>query len=230
MNPKQIFESVRKKKRRNLTELESREILEYYKLPLVRGKIIKSIEESKKFIDEVGYPVVLKIVSPEIIHKTEVGGVVVNIQNEKQLYDAYNDILKNVKIKMPTVKIDGLFIQEMIPSSFEVMVGGKYDNTFGQTIAFGLGGIYVEVYEDVSFRIVPITEKDALNMIKETKAYKILVGYRGKKPADMKALIDILMKTSKMLESNPEIKELDMNPVFALSDRAVAIDARIIIE
>jgi len=230
MNPKQIFESVRKKKRRNLTEIESREILEYYKLPLVKGKIIKSIEESKKFIDEVGYPVVLKIVSPEIIHKTEVGGVVVNIQNEKQLYDAYNDILKNVKIKMPTVKIDGLFIQEMIPSSFEVMVGGKYDNTFGQTIAFGLGGIYVEVYEDVSFRIVPITEKDALNMIKETKAYKILVGYRGKKPADMKALIDILMKTSKMLESNPEIKELDMNPVFALSDRAVAIDARIIIE
>jgi len=230
MSPKQIFESVRKKKRRNLTEIESREILEYYKLPLVRGKIIKSIEESKKFIDEVGYPVVLKIVSPEIIHKTEVGGVVVNIQNEKQLYDAYNDILKNVKTKMPTARIDGLFIQEMIPSSFEIMVGGKYDNTFGQTIAFGLGGIYVEVYEDVSFRIVPITEKDALNMIKETKAYKILVGYRGKKPADMKALIDILMKTSKMLESNPEIKELDMNPVFALSDRAVAIDARIIIE
>ena len=230
MNPKQIFESVRKKKRRNLTEIESREILEYYKLPLVRGKIIKSIEESKKFIDEVGYPVVLKIVSPEIIHKTEVSGVVVNIQNEKQLYDAYNDILKNVKIKMPTARIDGLFIQEMIPSSFEVMVGGKYDNTFGQTIAFGLGGIYVEVYEDVSFRIVPITEKDALNMIKETKAYKILAGYRGKKPADIKALIDILMKTSKMLESNPEIKELDMNPVFALSDRAVAIDARIIIE
>jgi len=230
MNPKQIFESVRKKKRRNLTEIESREILEYYKLPLVKGKIIKSIEESKKFIDEVGYPVVLKIVSPEIIHKTEVSGVVVNIQNEKQLYDAYNDILKNVKIKMPTARIDGLFIQEMIPSSFEVMVGGKYDNTFGQTIAFGLGGIYVEVYEDVSFRIVPITEKDALNMIKETKAYKILAGYRGKKPADIKALIDILMKTSKMLESNPEIKELDMNPVFALSDRAVAIDARIIIE
>ena len=230
MNPKQIFESVRKKKRRNLTEIESREILEYYKLPLVRGKIIKSIEESKKFIDEVGYPVVLKIVSPEIIHKTEVGGVVVNIQNEKQLYDAYNDILKNVKTKMPTARIDGLFIQEMIPSSFEVMVGGKYDNTFGQTIAFGLGGIYVEVYEDVSFRIVPITEKDAINMITDTKANKILVGYRGKKPADMKALIDILMKTSKMLESNPEIKELDMNPVFALSDRAVAIDARIIIE
>ena len=230
MSPKQIFESVRKKKRRSLTEIESREILEYYKLPLVRGKIIKSIEESKKFIDEVGYPVVLKVVSPEIIHKTEVGGVVVNIQNEKQLYDAYNDILKNVKSKIPTARIEGLFVQEMMPPSFEVMVGGKYDNTFGQTIAFGLGGIYVEVYEDISFRIVPITEKDALNMIKETKAYKILSGYRGKKPADIKALIDMLMKTSKMLESNPEIKELDMNPVFALPDRAVAIDARIIIE
>jgi acetyl-CoA synthetase (ADP-forming) len=230
MSPKQIFESVRKKKRKNLTELESREILEYYKLPLVRGKLIKSIEESKRFIDEVGYPVVLKVVSPEIIHKTEVGGVIINIQNDKQLYEAYNDILKNVKAKIPTARIDGLFIQEMIPSSFEVMVGGKYDNTFGQTIAFGLGGIYVEVYEDVSFRIVPITEKDALNMIKETKVYKILSGYRGKKSADIKALIDILMKTSKMLESNPEIKELDMNPVFALQDRAVAIDARIIIE
>jgi acetyl-CoA synthetase (ADP-forming) len=230
MSPKQIFESVRKKKRRSLTEIESREILEYYKLPLVRGKIIKSIEESKKFIDEVGYPVVLKVVSPEIIHKTEVGGVVVNIQNEKQLYDAYNDILKNVKSKIPTARIEGLFVQEMMPPSFEVMVGGKYDNTFGQTIAFGLGGIYVEVYEDVSFRILPITEKDAISMIKETKTYKILVGYRGKKPADIRALIDILMKTSNMLESNPEIKELDMNPIFALPDRAVAIDARVIIE
>ena len=230
MSLKGIFESVKRKKRNNLTELESRKVLEYYEIPLVKAEIIKDLESAKKFVEKIGYPVVLKVVSPQILHKTDVGGVVLNISNEKELYQAYHQIIKNIEKKAPKAKIDGFFIQEMLPNDREVIVGGKKDPTFGQTIAFGMGGVFVEVLEDVSFRVVPITRQDAIEMLKEIKALKILKGYRGKSPVDFEALVDILLRTSKMLESNPEIKELDINPIFALTDRAVAGDARIIVE
>jgi acyl-CoA synthetase (NDP forming) len=227
---KENFQKAKKLKRNNLTESEAREVISYYKIPLVRGEIVKTIEGAKKFVNKVGYPVVLKVVSRQILHKSDVGGVILDIDNEKKLYQAYHQIIKNVEKNAPKAMIKGFFIQEMIPRDREVIVGGKYDPTFGQTIAFGLGGIFVEVFEDVSFRVVPITREDALEMIKEIKGYKILKGYRGKPSVNMQALVDILLKTSKMLEENPEIKELDINPVFALPDRAVAGDARIIIE
>ena len=227
---KDIFESIRRKKRNNLTELEAREILAHYGIPIVKGKVIKTIEEAKVFVEKTGYPVVLKVLSPQIIHKTEVGGVILNIRNEKELFEAYHQIIKNVEKHVPKANIEGFFIQEMLSSDREVIVGGKYDPTFGQTIAFGLGGVFVEVFEDISFRVAPITQEDAIDMIKEIKAFKILKGYRGQKPVDFRALVDILLKASKMLEENPEIKELDINPVFTFPDRAVAVDARIIIE
>jgi acetyl-CoA synthetase (ADP-forming) len=230
MKPKQLFEEIRRKRRNNLTELEAREILTYYGISIVKGQVIKSIEEAKSFVEKVGYPVVLKVLSPQIIHKTEVGGVILNIKNEKELFEAYHQIIKNVEKNVPKATIEGFFIQEMLSSDREVIVGGKYDPTFGPTIAFGLGGVFVEVFEDISFRVAPITQEDAIDMIKEIKAFKILKGYRGQKPVDFKALVDILLKTSKMLEENPEIKELDINPIFALPDKAVAVDARIIIE
>jgi acetyl-CoA synthetase (ADP-forming) len=230
MKPKQIFEEIRMKRRNNLTELETREILAHYGIPIVRGQVIKTIEEAKVFVEKTGYPVVLKVLSPQIIHKTEVGGVILNIKNEKELFEAYHQIIKNIQKNAPKAGIEGFFIQEMLSSDREVIVGGKYDHTFGQTIAFGLGGVFVEVFEDISFRVIPISQEDAIDMIKEIKAFKILKGYRGQKPVDFKALVDILLKTSKMLEENPEIKELDINPIFALPDRAVAVDARIIIE
>ena len=230
MGPKEIFKKVKNSRRNNLTEFEARKVLDYYDIPVVKGEIIKSLEGAKKFVEKVGYPVVMKVVSRQIIHKTEVGGVALNIRNEKELYQAYHQILKNVEKKAPKAKIDGLFIQEMLPNDREVIVGGKKDPTFGQTIAFGMGGVFVEVLEDISFRVVPITRQDAIEMLKEIKALKILKGYRGKPPVDFEALVDILLKTSKMLECNPEIKELDINPIFALPDRAVAGDARIIVE
>jgi acetyl-CoA synthetase (ADP-forming) len=230
MSPKEIFKKVKNSRRNNLTEFEARQILDYYNIPVVKGDIVKSIEEAKKFVEKNGYPVVLKVVSRQIIHKTDVGGVVLNIRNETELYQAYHQIIKSVEKNAPKAKIDGLFIQQMLLNDREVIVGGKKDQTFGQTIAFGLGGIFVEVFEDISFRVVPITRQDAIEMLKEIKALKILKGYRGKPPVDFEALVDILLKTSKMLEENQEIKELDINPVFASSDGAVAGDARIIVE
>jgi acetyl-CoA synthetase (ADP-forming) len=230
MKLKEFFEEIRRKRRNNLTELEARDVLTHYGIPIVRGKVIKTLEEAKEFIEKTGYPIVLKVVSSQIIHKTEIGGVMLNIKNEKELFEAYHQLIKNIQKNAPKAVIEGFFIQEMLSSDREVIVGGKYDHTFGQTIAFGLGGVFVEVFEDVSFRVVPITQEEAIDMIKEIKAFKILKGYRGQKPVDFKALVDILLKTSKMLEENPEIKELDINPIFALPDRAVAADARIIIE
>jgi acetyl-CoA synthetase (ADP-forming) len=230
MQPYEIFSKVKKSRRNNLTELESREVLTHYNIPLVKGEIVKSVDEAKRLIEKIGYPVALKVVSRQIIHKSDVGGVMLNIKNEKELFQDYHQLIKNIEKNAPNATIDGIFVQEMLPRDIEVIVGGKKDSTFGQTIAFGFGGIFVEIFDDISFRVVPITKEDALEMIKEIKAQKILEGYRGKRPADVNALVDVLLKTSKLLQENPEIKELDINPIFALPDRAVAGDARIIIE
>ena len=229
MKLSEIFDRVKKSRRNNLTELESREVLEYYNIPVVKGEIVKSIESAKQFIEKIHYPVALKVVSKQIIHKTDVGGVMLNIRNEKELIDGYHEIVKNIEKNISNATIEGIFVQEML-SGTEVIIGGKKDPTFGQTIAFGLGGIFVEIYKDISFRVVPISKNDALKMIKDIKAYKILEAYRGSKPANIDALVDMLLKTSRLLEENHEIKELDINPVFAMPDGAVAADARIIIE
>ena len=146
MNHKEIFKKVKNSRRNNLTELESREVLNYYKIPLVGGEVIKTIEEAKKFIEKIGYPIVLKVISRQIIHKSDIGGVILNIDNEKKLFQAYHQIIKNIEKNAPKATIDGFFIQEMISRGQEVIVGGKLDPTFGQTIAFGLGGVFGVVW------------------------------------------------------------------------------------
>ena len=230
MKPTDVFQKVMGEKRNNLTELEAREILKYYRIPVVRGEVVKTIEGALNFAEKHGYPLALKVVSRQIIHKTDVGGVILNVGGEKELRSAFEQIIKNVRRKKRDAIIDGIFVQEMMESAPEVIIGGKMDHTFGHIILFGLGGVFVDVFDDVAIRVVPISRKDAYSMIQEIKGYRILQGYRGGEPSDLRALVDILMKTSRMLEENQEIKELDINPVFALPDRAVAVDARIIIE
>ncbi len=229
MNPHEIFKKVKSEGRKNLTELEEREILNYYGIPFVRGELVDSFEKAASVAKKIGYPVAMKIVSKDIIHKTEFGGVILDIKNEKELKLGFNQILRNAKNKKPKAEVEGVYVEEMIKGGYEVIIGGKHDQTFGQVILFGFGGIFVEIFGDVSFRIVPITKEDAIDMIEEIKATKILKGYRGMKSADIDALTSVLLKTSRMLHENPEIIELDINPVFALHDRAVAADARIII-
>ena len=224
-----MFSQVKNEGRKNLTESEAREVLSHYGVPVVKGEVADSFDKALATANKIGYPIAMKVVSKDVIHKSDVGGVVVDIKNEKELKLAYNQILRNVRMNKPSAQMDGVFVQEMITGGYEVIIGGKIDQTFGHVILFGFGGIFVEIFNDVSFRIVPIRKEDALDMIEETKATKILKGYRGRKPADINALVSLLMKTSKMLQENSEIKELDINPVFALHDRAVAADARIII-
>ncbi len=213
-----------------LFEHEAKELCRLYDLPVTKGRVVRSEEEAVKAAEEMGFPVVLKIVSPQILHKSDVGGVVLNVKDAQGVREAYERILNNVKKRRPDAEIEGIYVQEMAPSSTEVIVGATKDPTFGPTIMFGLGGIFVEILKDVSFRLIPITRDDAVEMIHEIRSYKILEGARGMPKADEGALVDILLNTSRMVSECPEIKELDMNPILVYEKGAKIVDARVILE
>jgi acyl-CoA synthetase (NDP forming) len=213
-----------------LTEVESKELLKQAGIPVVEAKLARSKKEAISIGREMGFPVVLKITSPDVVHKSDSGGVKLGLANAAQVGKAYSQIISSVKQAYPEARIDGVSVQTMAPPGVEVIVGMSKDPQFGPVLMFGLGGILVEVLKDVSFRIVPVTERDAREMVKEIKGYPILQGYRGQKPANIPALEQLIVKVSQFVEKNPQIKELDLNPIFAYPDRAVAVDARIILE
>jgi acetyl-CoA synthetase (ADP-forming) len=165
-----------------------------------------------------------------VIHKFDVGGVILNLKSSTEVKNAYNQILKNVRKHKPDAKIVGIMVQEMAPPSTEVIVGAIKDPQFGPALMFGLGGIFVEVLKDVIFRIAPITESDAREMITEVKAYPILKGYRNQPPVDIDAVVNILLNTSRLVMDHQEIKELDLNPIMVYEKGAKIVDARIILE
>jgi acetyl-CoA synthetase (ADP-forming) len=213
-----------------LTEVESKELLKKAGIPVVEAKLARSKKEAISISKEIGFPVALKISSPDVVHKSDSGGVKLGLANATQVGKAYSEIISSVKRAYPEAQIQGVSVQPMAPSGVEVIVGMSKDPQFGPVLMFGLGGILVEVLKDVSFRIVPVTERDAREMIREIKGYPILEGYRGQKPASIPALEKVIVKVSQFVEKNPQIKELDLNPIFAYPDRAVAVDARIILE
>ena len=225
-----VFNQAKKEGRKYLLEPEAKTLCQQYGIPVTRFKVATSPEEASKSADEIGYPVVLKIVSPDVLHKFDVGGVVLNLKGSSEVKEAYDKIVKSVRKHKPDAKIVGVLVQEMAPASTEVIVGSTKDPQFGPALMFGLGGIFVEVLKDVTFRIAPITESDAKEMITEVKAYPILKGYRGQPPADIDAIVNILMKTSKLVMDHPEIKELDLNPIMVYEKGAKTVDARVILE
>ena len=172
----------------------------------------------------------MKIVSPDIIHKSDAGGVMVNLKTKEEVKAAYNKILENVKKFKADARVAGVLVQEMAPQGIEVIVGSIKDPQFGQTLMFGLGGIFVELLKDVTFRVAPITEQEAAEMIVGVRAYPLLNGYRNTPAADVKAIVNVLMCVSKLVMDHPEIRELDLNPVMAYEKGAKTVDARIILE
>lgn len=224
------FAQARKENRNYLLEPEAKTVCIEYGIPVTRFKVALTQDEAAKFADQIGYPVVLKIVSPDVLHKFDVGGVILDIKNSKEVKNGYNKILKNVKDHKRDAKIVGVLVQEMAPSATEVIVGATKDPQFGPALMFGLGGIFVEILKDVTFRIAPITESDAKEMITEVKGYPILKGYRGQPPADVDAIVKILMNTSRLVMDHMEIKELDLNPIMVYEKGAKTVDARIILE
>jgi acetate---CoA ligase (ADP-forming) subunit beta len=226
----QILSKVLKEGRKNLLEIEAKNICAEYKIPVTKFKLAKNEAEAVRFAHEIGFPVVLKIVSPDIIHKSDVGGVAINLKDANSVKEAFNQIMENVKKHDPKAKIVGILVQEMAPESTEVIVGSIKDPQFGPALMFGLGGIFVEVLKDVTFRIAPITEDEAREMISEVRAYPLLKGYRNTPPADIEAIVKILLSTSRLVMEHQEIKELDLNPIMVYEKGAKTVDARIILE
>ena len=218
-----------KKEKRSLLETEAKELLKEYKIPVPNFKLIKSENEIIGLAKEINFPIVMKIVSPDIIHKTDAGGVKVGIKDEKEAELAYQEIISKVKKYNKEAQIFGVITYSMISKATEIIIGMIKDPHFGPVVMFGLGGIFVEVLKDISFRILPIEERDAGEMITGIKGYEILKGARGNPPRDIQAIKEVLLKVSKLTTENPEISEIDLNPIFVFEQGLQVIDARMIL-
>ncbi len=229
MSIAQVIEEARSQGRTVLTEIESKEVLAEAGIPVARATLARTPKEAAEAATKAGFPVVLKIVSPDITHKSDVGGVRVGLESAAEVQSAFDEIVASVKSKQPEARIEGVAVQPMAPQGVEVIVGMSKDPQFGPVLMFGLGGIFVEVLKDVAFRIVPLEPRDARQMIREIKGFPVLQGVRGQEPADLAALESLLLKLSEFVEAHPEIDELDLNPVFAYKDGCIAVDARIVV-
>ena len=218
-----------KKEKRSLLETEAKELLKEYGIPVPDFKLIKSEDEIAGLAKEINFPIVMKIVSPDIIHKTDAGGVKVGVKDEEEARMIYQEIISKAIKYNKKASISGVIAYTMVPQGTEIIIGMMKDPHFGPVIMFGLGGIFVEVLKDISFRILPIEERDAREMIAEIKGYKILKGARGNPPRDIRAIEEVLMKVSKLIMKNPEINEIDLNPIFVFENGIQVVDARMIL-
>ena len=225
----EAIERARSEDRSVLTEIESKQVLAAAGIPVAEATLAASADDAAKAAAKAGFPVVLKIVSPDVTHKSDVGGVKIGLEDEAAVRTAYDDIIAAVSDRQPKARIEGVAVQAMARPGTEVIVGMSKDPQFGPVLMFGLGGIFVEVLKDVSFRIVPLEERDAREMIDEIKGRAILDGVRGGEPADIGALAGLLLQLSAFAEANPQVEELDLNPVFAYKDGCLAVDARIVV-
>ncbi|MCZ7384374.1 MAG: acetate--CoA ligase family protein [Candidatus Methanoperedens sp.] len=211
-----------------LTEHEAKKLLAKYGIPVTEERLAGSADEAYDIAMELGMPVAMKISSPDIPHKSDVGGVVLNVKRE-YVPTTYNEIMSKIKKGAPNANIEGILVQQMAPPGHEIIVGLKKDAQFGHALMFGLGGIFVEVYKDVTFRVIPIDKSDALSMISEIKGYPILKGIRGRMPADIDAIARVLVSVSDLAEKE-NIIELDINPLIVNESGAIAVDARAMVE
>lgn len=224
------IEEFKKEKRKFLPEPISEEILASYNIPIPPAYLVKNVEKAVECARKIGFPVVLKVVSPQIIHKSEAGGVITNIDVETKLRKAFHKILENIRKYDPQAKIEGIYLQKMLPPAREVIIGTVKDKQFGPVIMFGLGGIFVEVFKDVVFRAAPIDKKEAREMIDEIKGLAILQGVRGEKSIDFTSLSEAIANTSQLAVDFPQIEQLDINPICLYPENIYALDARIILE
>ncbi len=224
-----IIKAARAGQRTLLSEVEAKAVLADAGIPVTTTKLATSVDEAVSLADDFGYPVALKVVSDAITHKSDVGGVELGLADADAVRAAYDRIQAAGKAAVPDATIDGVSVQPMAAAGTEVIMGMTKDPQFGPVLMFGLGGVLVEILKDVAFRVVPLESRDATQMVREIKGFPVLEGYRGAAPADLAALESILMKLSEFAAANPEVDELDLNPIFAYDDGAVAVDARIVL-
>ncbi len=234
---KKIFETALSEGRTFVLEHEAKDIMKEYGMPIPAYGTATTADDAVTKASEIGYPVVLKILSKDILHKTDAGGVKLNLKNDDEVRDAFEEIMANAKRygEEKGIEVDlsrGVFITQFAEMGTEVIIGVTKDPQFGHAIMFGLGGIFVEVLKDVTFRLIPLEEVDAREMVREIKAAKILDGVRGEDPRDVDALVKVILAVSKMVDENPEINEIDCNPTFVYErgKGVLVVDARILID
>jgi len=225
---REIFDSVREDGRDLLLSPEAAEVAECYKIPAAPSRLATSEDEAERHAVEMGFPVVMKISSPDIMHKTDIGGVKVGIESPEEVREAFRSIMENSKKAAPEAKIYGVEVQKMMPQGDEVIIGMVKDHTFGPMVAFGSGGVLVNLLQDASFRLARgLTKREVDEMITETKAYTILKGFRGAEPDDIPAIAEAIGRVAQLCRDFPEISELDINPVFAYPKGLSALDIKI---
>lgn len=210
----EIIRTAIKEKRNILLPSEAAEVAKSYGIPVVEKVRVNSAEDAVKIANSVGYPVVLEVESPNILHKVDVGGIILSIKHQEEVRQAYEKIIKSVKEKAPNAEIKGIIVRKMVPQGREVAVGMHRDPIFGPLVMFGSGGTLIELYKDVSFRLTPMTKEDVEEMINETKASKLIEGIRGEKPSDKEKVKDVIIRIAKLAEDFPEIEDIDINPLF----------------
>ncbi|MEX0785133.1 MAG: acetate--CoA ligase family protein [Dehalococcoidia bacterium] len=224
-----IIRNARKQHRTILSEVEAKQLLAESGIRVVPTELATNRDQAVAIAGRMHYPVALKIVSPQITHKSDIGGVKLGLRNADEVAAAYDEIMKTARRGSRKATLEGVSVQRMADPGVEVITGMTMDAQFGPVLMFGLGGVLVEVLKDVAFRVVPITRRDAAQMVREIQGFPLLEGYRGQEPADLGALELLLVKLSKFVEAHPEVAELDLNPVFAYPKGAVAVDARIVL-
>ena len=227
---RKILDAVKADKRSSLTAPEGKLVCDAYGIPVPKEGVAKSAAEAVKLATGMGFPVVMKIVSPDILHKTEAGGVMVGVKTADDVEKNYATILANAKKYKADAKIEGIQVQQMLLGGQEVIIGAVTDGSFGKLVAFGLGGVLVEVLKDITFRLAPATKDDALSMLDGIQAHEMLKGVRGSDPANRDAIADIIVNVSQLITDFPEISEMDLNPVFATKSDAIAADVRIVVD
>jgi len=215
--------------RRHLLEPEAYRLLEMYDLPVPRHRFVREAGEAAAAAEAIGFPVALKVVSPDILHKSEAGGVRLDLREPAAVRAAFEETFASARAARADARLVGALVVEMGRPGTEVIVGMTRDPQFGATVMFGLGGIFVEVYRDVAFRIVPLAERDAREMIREVKGLPLLTGFRGRVPGDLEALARILLRVSRMAEELPEIAEVDLNPIVIYERGGLLLDARVLL-
>ncbi|MCD6431274.1 bifunctional acetate--CoA ligase family protein/GNAT family N-acetyltransferase, partial [Candidatus Bathyarchaeota archaeon] len=226
-----IMRNAALENREVLTEAEAKKLLEYYDIPVVKTSVAKTVDEAAVLASQIGYPVVLKILSPQIVHKTDAGGVVLDINSEAELRKAFDLIMQRAREYNPNAEIQGVTVQPMIKKQgYEVIIGAKTDMLFGPVILFGMGGIGVELFRDVAIGLPPLNQTLARRIMEETKVYQLLKGYRNVPPANIRLLEEIMVRFSQMLVDFPQLKEVDINPLFIDEKEAFALDARVVID
>lgn len=214
---------------RHVLEQQAVQLLEEYGIPYPAHGFARAAEEAAGIAEEIGFPVVLKVVSPDVLHKSDAGGVLVGLEDSAGVREGFAAVVDRVSSVVPGAQIEGLLVCKQAPDGLEVIVGALEDVTFGPAVMFGLGGIFTEVLRDVAFRVAPLHRRDAEEMIPEIQGYPLLSGARGQAPLDVEALVEVLLSVSRLVMEHREIQELDLNPVRVYEHGLLALDARMVL-